>query len=113
MAITKSREFVETDRYVYDQLLFKKGFASIDTDQDASYYGTWACPIRRVLFSFAEGDCCTTECETDAEFKSEVERVCQWHREHGKLFGIDCGLRKQSRRVSEAFEALGLGDLLH
>ena len=46
----------------------------LDSVSDASYYGhDWASlSSRRVLFSYGEGDCCTTECTTDAEFTPAV-----------------------------------------
>ena len=113
MAMTKTREFQESDRYVYDQLLFKAGWATLDTDQDAWYYGNWADPVKRVLFCYAEGDCITTECETDAEFRAEVERVVEWHRENGRFIGIDCGLASWSQGLHDRFVELGLEGLLH
>ena len=55
MTITKTTEFNEADRYLYDQLLFKQGFATLDSASDASYYGQWASPSKQVLFSYVEG----------------------------------------------------------
>ena len=49
---TVTREFVEADRYLYDHLLIPRGFAQVDTDSDASWYGTWAHPGRRVIFNY-------------------------------------------------------------
>ena len=113
MTITKTTEFCESDRYHYDQLLRKKGFATLDSESDAWYYGQWASPSRRVLFSYVEGDCITVECETDAEFTAEVLKVAEWHRKYDKFHGIDCGLLKGSKDMEEQFKALGLGELLH
>ena len=41
-----TREFCPGDRYVYDFGLctYEKGWAQVDTAQDASYFGTWANP---------------------------------------------------------------------
>ena len=38
-----AREFCPGDRYTYDFGLcsFEKGWAQVDTAQDASYFGTW------------------------------------------------------------------------
>ena len=43
-----TREFCPGDRYVYDFGLcrYEKGWAQIDTAQDASFFGTWADPTR-------------------------------------------------------------------
>ena len=91
MTVTISREFAEADRYLYDNKL-PKHFAQIDTSQDAWYYGTWASAKLRVLFSYCEGDCTTTECETDEEFRQEVIKIKQWNDDNGHTFkGIDLG----------------------
>ena len=113
MTITKTEEFCDGDRYRYDSMLFKQGFATLDSASDAWYFGQWACPFKRVLFSYVEGDCTTTECETDAEFTAEVLKVADWHRKHDKFHGIDCGLGDGHKATEEAFRALGLGELLH
>jgi hypothetical protein len=46
MTIEHITEFTPSDRYVYDFVLctYDKGWAQIDTRQDASYYGTWTNP---------------------------------------------------------------------
>lgn len=48
MTIECIREFCPTDRYVYDfgKCSYAKGWAQVDTRQDASYYGTWDEPDR-------------------------------------------------------------------
>lgn len=110
MTIQKTTEFCESDRYYYDRLLCPRGFATIDSESDASYYGNWASPKLRVLFSYVEGDCITIQCGTDQEFVSEVKRVCQWHKDHCKFFGIDPGLKDSA--IKE-WKDLGLTDYLH
>ena len=37
------KTFCNSDRYIfdYDMCSFKKGFAQIDTTEDASYFGNW------------------------------------------------------------------------
>ena len=49
MTIKTTTNFCSTDRYVYDFSVctYEKGWAQIDTRQDASYYGTWTNPERR------------------------------------------------------------------
>ena len=110
MAVNRTKEFVESDRYVYDRMLFSKGFATIDSAMDASYYGNWADPARLVLFSYIEGDCLTTECETAEEFRAEIVKVCDWLRLNSTLYGIDPGLKATAKKP---WQDLGLSDLLH
>lgn len=111
--INKTREFAPADRYVYDMnyCTTSNGFAQIDTEQDASYFGTWCNPSKRVLFSYCEGDTCLTECDTDDEFIAEVRAIDEWNREMGfKKIGIDPGFCDD---LKQAFVNLGLSDLLH
>ena len=102
-----------SDRYSFDFGLCTtaNGFAQIDTRQDASYFGTWSAPAKRTIVNFCEGDVTTTVCETDAEFVQQLRELAAWNAERGygpmKIdAGFDDGLR-------QAFETLGLADLLH
>jgi hypothetical protein len=101
------------DRYRFDwgECSSSKGFAQIDTDQDASYFGTWANPTSLKIVSFTEGDLCVQEAETEAEFVSAMVEMKHWYEENGHRFlGIDpmC-----SHSIERAFRGLGLGGLLH
>jgi len=62
-------EYADGDRYAYDMGLCAD-FAQVDTDQDASWYGIWACPARLVVFTFCAGDCSTVKCDTTSEFRA-------------------------------------------
>ena len=102
-----------SDRYSFDcgPCSYANGFAQIDTSQDANYYGTWGSPGARTIVNFCEGDVTTTVCETDAQFAAQLRELAKWHAEHGygpmKIDpGRDNGLR-------QAFEKLGVSDLLH
>jgi hypothetical protein len=107
------REFAPADRYLYDFGLcsYDNGFAQIDTRQDASYYGTWCSPTRRMIVNYAEGDVTTHIAETDDEFVQALRELVQWSDEagHGPT-RIDPGFADEMR---QAFTRLGLGDLLH
>ena len=107
------REFAPADRYVYDFGVCSSGnnFAQIDTEQDASYFGTWADPERLIIVTYAEGDVITNICDDAEEFKKEVLEIKKWNEENGwKFYGIDPGFNKD---LAESFKAIGLGDLLH
>lgn len=107
------RSFQEADRYLFDFKLctYAKGWAQLDTAQDAWYFGNWVNPTERKLVSYAEGDMAITTCETDEEFATAVREACEWHRQRdGRLGRIDPGL---DPAMKATFEALGLGDCLH
>ena len=103
-----TREFAPADRYLYD---FKvcttsKGWAQIDTSQDASYFGQWINPTERKIFCYCEGDTILTECESDAELLEQVNLIAQWNYEQGhRYIGIDPGFNEE---LKAALIAVGL-----
>lgn len=101
-------EFADGDRYAYDFGLCRD-FAQVNTSGDASWFGIWACPSRLVVFTFCEGDCCTVKCDTPDEFCAEMHRVRDFAERQGGFLGVDPGT--DAAKV-EAWEAIGLGDLL-
>ena len=109
MTVTKELLFdPDGNRRPWDESLVPVGFAQIDTSEDASYYGHWACPKRRKLVSFVEGDITITECTTDNEFISEVRKTCDWHIKYDQFKGID-----PPASTKNLWVALGLTELLH
>lgn len=118
MAITIQRQFIDDpdrDRYQFDFSLctYAKGWAQVDTRQDASYYGTWANPKRRQIVNYAEGDVTIQTADTDEEFAEAVRELARWNDEHGwGPMRIDCLLRSHSG-IAARFRSLGLADLLH
>ena len=74
-------------------------------------YGTWTSVASRTIVNFCEGDVTTTVCESDEEFVAQIRELAAWNDKGGygpmKIDpGFDDGLR-------QAFETLGLADLLH
>ena len=115
MAITIERDFAPADRYLYDTKL--KGYAQVDSRQDASYFGTWINPVTRIIFNYCEGDCTVTKCDTDAELLAELDRMERWNAENGtrrysngKAIAIDPGF---SADLMTACHAAGLSDYIH
>ena len=108
-----TREFYPADRYLYDFGLCSatNGWAQIDTDQDAPYFGTWAHPAKLLIFSYTEGDTCLIEADNGEEFAAELRRIDAWNREQGYRPAKIDGLCQPA--IIEAFEALGLADMLH
>jgi hypothetical protein len=96
------------DRYVLDmgECSHRKGFAQIDTRQDAWYYGTWANPETLKVVQFCEGDLTIIECETPEEFTSYLRETAEYE----WFQGIDTMMKQP---ITDGFNRLGLGDLLH
>ena len=102
-----------TERYKWDFKLctLAKGWAQLDTRQDAPYFGNWINPVTRQLMSYCEGDTVFTECEDDADFVTTVREACEWHKERGYFIGIDTGWG--ANEIEAAFLRLGLEEYLH
>ena len=106
-------EFSPGDRYTYDFGLcsYEKGWAQVDTAQDAPDIVTWANPTRLMIFSYCEGDTTLKEAASPEGFVAELLEIDAWNRDHG--FGparIDPGY---DPAMKAAFEALGLVEMLH
>lgn len=112
--MTVERRFLpDIDRYHFDfgECSYEKGFAQIDTDQDAPWFGQWCSPSALLIVSYAEGDLTIRSCADSAEFAEALRALSRWEAEQGRSPArIDPGLQPAMR---EAFEALGLADLLH
>jgi len=101
------------DRYKYDfgPCTTGKGWAQVDTGQDASYFGTWANPFTLKIFNYCEGDTTVQEAETKTEFKEELNKIKTWNEENGHRFlGIDPGFNAE---LKNEFINMGLEKLLH
>lgn len=104
---------VPGDRYVYDFSVCTPhfGWAQVDTSQDAPYFGQWANPHQRKTVCYCEGDLTVIAYDTDEDFAAALREIKAWNERQGHEFlGIDCMCREEIKR---AFEAIGLGDLLH
>jgi hypothetical protein len=101
-----------SDRYKYDFRLCTsdKGWAQLDTKQDASYFGNWINPLTLTLLSYCEGDVTLTECENEMDFIATVRECVEWHSERDYFLGIDgmcCA------PIIEAFARMNLSEFLH
>lgn len=107
------RDFCPADRYLYDFKLCTtdKGWAQVDTSQDASYFGQWVNPIKREIFAYVEGDLILTRVDTDAELQTEFAEMKRWNEDQGHRFmGIDPGFNTELRAN---LMSAGLGGYLH
>ncbi len=109
---TEQYGFSATDRYVFDFDLcsVSKGWAQIDTTQDASYFGTWAHPGQFKLVTYAEGDTTIETADTLEEFKEILLKCVEWNKTKGYWRGIDPGLDKKN---IQAWIDLGFKSLIH
>jgi len=107
-----TRAFSPGDRYQFDfgMCSTKKGYAQVDTEQDASYFGTWANPEQLSIINYCEGDITLTQANNEKEFVDEIHRIKAFHEKLGYRFlGIDPGFND---RLSAQFKALGLSEML-
>lgn len=97
--------------YDFGKCSIDKGWAQIDTNQDASYFGQWINPTERKIFAYVEGDLILTQLDTDDELKSEVDEMKRWNDEQGHRFiGIDPGFNAE---LKAELVSVGLGGYLH
>lgn len=101
-----------SDRYKYDfrACTSDKGWAQLDTKQDASYFGNWVNPLSLKLMSYCEGDTTLTECDSEADFIATVRECVQWHSERDYFLGID-GMCNPI--LIDAFTRMGMAEFLH
>lgn len=112
MTVTTAHEFASASRYTYDTGL-PADFAQLDTSEDASYYGNWASAKRLTLFSYCEGDCTTTICETVEEFRQQINDFQAFCARIGYEFkGIDPGWI-HSDELLQPWRDCGLAHLIH
>ena len=71
----------EGDRYAFDlnRCTSAKGWAQLDTEQDAWYFGNWINPTTLETMSYAEGDVTHHKAETVEEFGQEVVRTLRFY----------------------------------
>ena len=107
------RHFNPADRYLYDFRLctIDKGWAQIDTSQDASYFGQWVNPQTLQILCYCEGDVIRTDCDSPADLQAEIATMKQWNTDQGHRFmGIDPGF---SEPLKTALIDAGLQEYLH
>lgn len=63
------------DRLEFDSVLLPIGFAQIDTDQDASYYGSWVNISELVKISYIEWDIYYIEFDTEAGLADNIRGI--------------------------------------
>jgi len=111
---TKKSFIMDGDRYIFDFKLCttKKGWAQIDTGQDAWYFGIWANPFKLMIVTYAEGDLIVKTTENKEEFVNELKSIKDFYDKNSEGFkGIDPGL--SNKKLKQEFVNLGLESYLH
>ena len=85
------KSFANCDRYVFDfkYCNSKKGFAQLDTTEDAHYYGNWVNFKSFEIVSYVEGDIIIKKCDDENEFKKELLKSVTWFKDNNSYKGID------------------------
>ena len=105
MNTTKS--FANCDRYIFDfnYCHYKKGYAQLDTTEDAPYYGNWVNFKTFEIVSYVEGDIIIRKCDSEEEFKKELLNQVTWFKNNDTFKGIDL---MDSKEIKEDFKKLNL-----
>ena len=108
MAIKKETFFESIDRYAFDFNMCKssKGYAQLDTSEDASYYGNWVNFRDYKIVSYCEGDITIETCENKEEFKELLKKTVDFYKFKSETFkGIDLMC---DETIKKDFNKLGL-----
>ena len=92
MTIKKETFFESIDRYAFDFDMCKpsKGYAQLDTSEDASYFGNWVNFRDYKIVSYCEGDITIETCENKEEFKELLKKTVDFYKFNQENFlGID------------------------
>jgi hypothetical protein len=118
MPVSTTRTFAEDGtRYEIDNGVCNtdNGFCQVDTDQDASYFGIWTSPERRVVCSFMEGDITVNKATTDAEYREVLVNclTAYKHRNEARPHAmIDLGISRRDE-FRDAFVTLGMASYIY
>ncbi len=76
----EEQTFFMRERSHYDQKFFNEpGWHSFWTTQDASYFGVWYNPKKKVVVTFCEGDESIVSCPTKEAFSKEMIAVNEFY----------------------------------
>jgi len=108
MTIKRQTFFESIDRYAFDFDMCKpsKGFAQLDTSEDASYFGNWVNFREYKIVSYCEGDITIETCENVQEFKELLKKTVDFYKYNQENFkGIDL---MDDENIKKDFNKLGL-----
>ncbi len=64
------------DRYLFDSNFDTGRWSQLDTEHDASYFGTWCNKSQLRILQFIEGELYLTLCQDAASFDAELASLC-------------------------------------
>lgn len=101
----------DNERYYYDcgPCSLAKGWAQIDTDQDAYYFGAWANPVELKIFTFSEGDTAMAEYPDTSSFAAALRQWLASCSQLGRRYMVDPGRRS----LAAAFVQRGAADCIY
>lgn len=110
MTLTKTETFEETNTITLGFHLSKLGYSSIDTREDASYFGNWVNLEELTIITYLEGDIYKTKGTDKREFKQYLLTFIKWYQDRKEFLGIDPGLNQEKK---DSLINFGLSSLIH
>ena len=111
MTLSKTESFQELNAIALGWKLSKKGYCSIDTRQDSSYFCNWVNVETLSCITYCEGDLIETTGDNKEEFKKYLlEKIIKWYQDRKEFLGIDPGLNEKKR---DSLINFGLANLIH
>tara|TARA_B100001250_G_scaffold55645_1_gene42998 strand:- start:1968 stop:2303 length:336 start_codon:yes stop_codon:yes gene_type:complete len=111
MTLIKKESFQELNAIALGWKLSKKGYCSIDTRQDSSYFCNWVNVEELKVVTYCEGDYIETTGDNKEEFKNYLlEKIIKWYQDRKEFLGIDPELNEKKR---DSLINFGLSNLIH
>ena len=109
MTIKIKRFFNETSAYGLAYGLKNKGYYSINSEEDADYYGNWFSIKELKILSYAEGDVTLTTVTNENELKNQLIKMINWMKTREMFIGIP--VEKEERKNELIY--LGLENFIY
>ena len=110
MTLIKKESFQELDAIALGWKLSKKRYCSIDTRQDAPYFGNWVNVETLSCITYCEGDYIETKGDNREEFLIHLKKVIKFYQDRKEFLGIDPELNEKKR---DSLINFGLAHLIH
>ena len=110
MTLTKKESFQELDAIALGYQLSKLGYCSIDTREDAPYFGNWVNVEKLKIITYAEGDYTAPTGDNKEEFLIHLKKVIKFYQDRKEFLGIDPELNEKKR---DSLINFGLANLIH
>ena len=101
--------WAHVNRHTFDFGL-DRGWAQLDTEQDAPYYGGWTNPTERAILTYVEGDIEYRSFPNEEEYAAALREWVDWAKGARCFSGIDGMCRP---KLIDHLKRLGFADALH